>query len=251
MTYAKKIMLLIVASMVALVGLAVFEYRQDERIYALTNFTSLNTVPSLKLLDHAYNDLVSIRIHLWHLITEPDPIAIEGMAQLIDKENAAIATALASYELKYVVNATDFQLLTENRARLQAYKTLQGDAIALAMNGERDQARNLLKANYELVNKALQAFERHRQYNLDMASQMRVKAQALKTQGFMLTLCIVFALLAAIGLIGLWTIRLLKETSAQLDIATELIKTATVTERKKYTANLSAYYKHAANDHKS
>lgn len=251
MTYAKKILLLIVACMVALVGLAVFEYRQDERIYAVTSFTSLNTVPSLKILDHAYNDLVSIRIHLWHLITEPDPVAIEGMAQIIDKENAAIASALVSYEAKYLVDATDSQMLTDTRARLQDYKTLQGNAIALAMNGQRDEARSLLKANYELVNKALQGFERHRQYNLDMASDVRVKAQALKTQGFMLTLGIVIAVLAAIGLVGLWTIRLLKETSHQLDIATQLINTATVTERKKFTSNLSAYYKRAANDHKN
>lgn len=250
MNYAKKILLLIVASMVALVALAAFEYRQDEKIYAVTNFASLNTVPSMKLLGVAYNDLVSIRIHLWHLITEQDPLMVEGMAQLIDKENTDIETALAYYEANYAVDATDHRLLKENLARMHDYKTLQADAITLAKSGHREQARNLLAANYELVNKALQAFERHRQYNLDLASQARVKAQALKTEGFMLTLGIVLTVLGAIGLIGLWTIRLLKETSAQLDIATQLINTATVTERRKNATNLRAYFQHAANDHK-
>jgi len=223
MTVTKKMILLISAAIIGLIGLTVFSYTQIEKVFNTTNYTNINTVPSIIELNNVTVAFGKIRAQVWQVIAHSDKAKMEEIIQKINEEKASIADSLKRYEDQNITDDRDRQLLVEGNANLQEYYALVATAITLALENKDNEARDLLLSNQAQMSKMLQGFEDHRTHNLKLGLAASEVAKASKANAAMWSLIIVAFVAIAIVSLGLFITRsVLKQLGGEPDVAAQL-----------------------------
>src|SRR5476649_1649136 len=80
MTIAQRLYLLIFTAIVGLASLAGLGLLQIEKVFTVTNFTNVNTVPSLLALDEAFIPAAVLRVQVWQYLALSDAEKKSGLA---------------------------------------------------------------------------------------------------------------------------------------------------------------------------
>ena len=72
MTLKQRLILLISSAALGLIVLAGLSAYQIERVFTITNYSNVNSLPSVRVLQEAYVPLASIRAQVWQHITLED-----------------------------------------------------------------------------------------------------------------------------------------------------------------------------------
>ena len=201
MTVTRKMLILVLSALVGLVGLTSFGQRQISQVYAVTNFTNVVSVPTIVALDSAYSTLTWIRTGSYQHLLSTDPNKMSGLEQRIKLARTVVDQELKKLEQSSVTEQ-DRQLLAADRAALAEYDTFREKVLALSNSGQKDEAREMLLAGQTASAKVDDAFEEHRQHNVE--SGQRSAGQATKTldhavQLFWIIMALTLMAVAGIG----------------------------------------------------
>jgi len=222
MTVAQRLYLLIFCAIVGLFGLTGLGLVQIEKVYLAANYANINTVPSILTLDSAFKALAMIRVQTLHQLATNDRVKKDAIGQRIDAGHAAVIEALNKYEKEDISDYKDTALLAAERRALAAYDILRAKALALSNEGKAEEARESMLLNQAVVDRLVDAFEEHRQYNAELGQQgAEVAIKTLKSSNTE-TITIALLVIASITCVGLMLVR--KIVNA-LNKAVEIAKT--------------------------
>ena len=197
-----QLLLLVLLAMAGLVGVAGLAQYELGRVYTATNYTNVNAVPSLIELDAATDELANIRARIWQQVSLTDTAKIEELQRKIAASRAKIEESLNRYEKSDIADDKDRQLLASDRAVLVEYDTLRQKVFALISAGKGSEPRDLLLANQDTIARIYEAFQQHRQYNVEVGQRSATEAAEIKQSATWLFLVISVLVLVAIGVIG-------------------------------------------------
>ncbi|MBD9359952.1 methyl-accepting chemotaxis protein [Methylomonas fluvii] len=209
MTVTQRMLLLIGSALLGLVGLAGFNYVQIDRVYNATNFNTINTLPSVLLLNDIVSELSGVRAHTWQHLTETEDAAMAEVEKEIDSKRANIDKLLNYYE-KLLTDDDDKRLLADDKNALAEYDKLRLKVRDLSRQNKNSEARDQMMSNQAVVDKLLSAFKNHSEYNQRLGKQS--SDEAVVIQSTATTISILISLLAAamVGALGFFITRNLK-----------------------------------------
>ncbi len=176
MTLKQRLYLLICSAALGLIVLAGLSAYQIERVFTITNFSNINSLPSVQVLQEAYVPLASVRAQVWQHVTLDDKARMAEVETRINANMAKLEEALKRYD-SLVADEKDKQLLREDREALEAYRQVREQTMTLSKENRTAQARDYLLANQAAFNRINDAFLAHLQYNLDLGSQSAKEAE--------------------------------------------------------------------------
>ena len=209
MTVAKRLLLLIGTSVVALFIVTFIGLHQMGGVYEAANNGNVNAVPSLMDIDKAFGDLVGINNEIWQHVTTDDAARRQALEARMAERLQRIQERFAYYEKNDVADAGDLALLRADQSLLSEYETARARTLALSNSGQAAAAREHLAANQAVLDKLWKAFEAHRQYNADFSQRMADTALGLKGQALLVMLSICGVTLVIVVAMGLMMIRTL------------------------------------------
>jgi methyl-accepting chemotaxis protein len=171
-----KLVLLSAVALVGIAALAVTSQVETRRVYASASFGTFNTVPSLIVLNKAIAALAAQRAKFWQTLAQTDTAEVAKLAHDINDARATAAAAFKEYD-PLISNEKDRGMLVKDRAAFQAYDGLIDRALELANRNKRDEGRDLVMHNQNIVLAAMEAVEAHRQYNRDLGDAGAAEGQ--------------------------------------------------------------------------
>ncbi|WP_415879673.1 methyl-accepting chemotaxis protein [Methylomonas sp. TEB] len=222
MTVTQRLLLLIGSAVLGLAGLAGFNYVQIDKVYTATNFNTINTLPSVLLLNDIVGEISGIRAHVWQHLTETDDTAMAGVEQEIDEKRANIDKRLSDYE-KLLADDEDKKLLQDDKASLAEYDKLRLKIRDLSRQNKNAEARTVMMGNQPVVDKLLDAFKNHSEYNQRLGKNSSNEAVSIQSSAITISVIITALTILAIGTLGFFIARTLtRQLGGEPDFVADL-----------------------------
>ena len=173
------------------------------KVYDSTNYTNVNTVPSLLVLAEAAGSTAQLRTQLWQYMALNDPEKRVVLSKAMDLVHAKIISAFDKYEKDHLSNDEDKALLNADRAALNDYDVLLRKIKTLVDNGKADEARDLLFANQAISLKVPSNIEAHRQFNAKLGKEHADEASATAARSNWLSMIIAAVITAVVATMGI------------------------------------------------
>lgn len=206
LTVAKKMMGLVLISVLGLVGLAALSQYQLSSVFNKTNYANQNSLPSIVMIDDIRYKFNTLRIRLSNhtMLVAPEKMQeVEGAIKTLESE---LKANLAAYE-PLIVDEKDAALLAEVAANLDVYFARMQPIINASSINKKDIARELYVAIRTPAEKANESITRHMEYNVNAAKQSALDAAAVKSGSAKLTLSIAVLVVLAIFGLGFYITR--------------------------------------------
>lgn len=220
MTIAKKLYALILTTLLGLFGLTMLSIHQLDKVNTDASYSTVNTVPSLLVLDNARSSFASIRLGLWRYLGTTDAQLRASFEQGMTKAHAKVLAALDQYEKEDISNDADRDLLKTDRQAFADYEKARENAMTMAASGKTEEAKTYMLSQQPLVDKSTQAFEAHKDFNVELGKQGGEAAAAtMKTAGI-LSITIALVIGAIVACTGLLLVRkIVASLNQAIDIA--------------------------------
>ena len=204
--------LLIFAASIGLISLAGIGQYQMSRVYDITNFANVNTVPSVHLLDEALAHFEKLNGLIWQHMASTDGDKMVAIETKVAETHQALTDTLKKYEDTMVADDKDRELLAADRAALANYDTMGGNVLTVSLENKKNEARDALLAGGAVIEKMQSAFEEHRQYNVKLGIDSAAQAASIKLNAIVISLAISVSILLIVVLLGFYITRnLLKQ----------------------------------------
>ena len=200
LTVAKKMMLLLLISMLGLVGLAAVGQYQLHTVFEKTNYVNQNSLPSISKMAEIRYKFNVLRVRVANHIMLANPEKMHEVETAIRGLESELKEKLKAYE-PLIVDEKDKALLAEDRADLEVYFERMQPILNASNVNKKDIARELYIAIRTPAEKANESISSHIEYNKTMAKQSAEEAAAVKAASATFTLTM--AVLVALATLGL------------------------------------------------
>jgi methyl-accepting chemotaxis protein len=205
MSIAQRFGLLICFAALGLGGLAGFSIHQMKYIFNVSSFANMNSLPSVLVLDNAYNKAVSIEGLLWQHLAVTDNTKMAEIELQLNQSTATLMDALEEYEKKgLIVNDQDRALLQADYAVLSTLDTLRTNVVNLSKAKKKSDALILMQNGQSTFSKLNDAFQAHRVLNYDLGRHSANEAESTlqyTTRVHMAITGLIIVFMALVGLI--------------------------------------------------
>ncbi|WP_165677315.1 methyl-accepting chemotaxis protein, partial [Metapseudomonas otitidis] len=251
MTISKKMILLVMSALLGIILLAGVSYQQMNQVYTAANFANENSVPSLTALNKMRNAVNALIQHVYSHILTTDDKAMAEIEVTIEANRADIQAAIGDYE-KTIVDDADQQLLDADRKAITELLQGSDEALKLSRANQNEQARDaMLQLQESYVETLRQALNKHLDYNIKMATDGGLRAEATRQQATLISLLLSAITLLVVGLLGgLITRNLLRQLGGEPAYAVDVVSriaagdlTATVETKPGDTGSMLAAIK--------
>ncbi len=209
----------VVLGLAALAGFSIYEM---DRVYTAASYATVNTVPSLLTLNHAFVPFTQMRTAVWQHVATKDPAARDKLEAGIKEARAAVGQALDKYEKENLSDEQDKALLAADRAVLERYDGVRDKVLALSKAGELDAARDLLLTNQPIIKELVDAFAAHHRYNEKLANMGAAEGGATAASARWISISVALAVMVLVAGMGLL---LARRIAASLKNAIEVAHT--------------------------
>jgi methyl-accepting chemotaxis protein len=206
MSIAKRLTILIVSSIAALLLLAGINHYQMARVYEATNFNSVNVVPSILILDEVIGDFGRERVRLYRHVLSDDAKLMVETEKKIQEAQEKTDKALRDYE-KYVSNDDDKRLLQADRTLFSEYIKDAERILALSRQNKKAEAAAELRSAAALAEKFNDALVAHMKYNDDLGKKSAAEGEAAKNSADWISVVITLLAAAVLGVVGIAIVR--------------------------------------------
>ena len=176
------------------------------RVYEATNFSSVNVVPSILVLNEAIANFGFVRVRVYRHVLNTDEKAMAEIEGTIVEGRRTIEKALKDYE-PLVSNAEDKQLLDTERAELAEYNRKVDGILELSRKNKNDEARDLLKAAAGQANKLSNDFVAHMKFNDDLGKKSAAEGEAAKEKADWIALVVTLIAIAVLVTMSMVIVR--------------------------------------------
>jgi methyl-accepting chemotaxis protein len=215
--------LLVMSAVLGIIVLAGFAQRNINAVYEATNYSTVNTVPSIIELDNAARAYGRMQELVYQHVINTDDTTMARLDQAILDERAKLLAALKKYEAENITDDKDREMLAADRAGLAAYDVVREKLLVLSRANRIDEARALtfaLKGDFE---KPYTLIDAHRQYNVALGQKGSDQAASTKRSALTMSIALVAATLAVVGALGFFITRqLLRQLGGEPEYAMEI-----------------------------
>ena len=179
MTIAHRLQLLVGAALVSLLVLAGLNYQQMNQVYEQTNFSSVNIVPSIEVLNTVAIEFGRLRIRVYRHGLETNVEEMTRIEATISETQKSLEQAFKDYE-QLIATDEDRRLLDDERADYARMNQLIAAILPESRANHTEEVRAMLaKFDPEAVkfNKSLEA---HMKFNRELGLSSSAAAAALK-----------------------------------------------------------------------
>ncbi|WP_337058843.1 methyl-accepting chemotaxis protein [Pseudomonas sp. USHLN015] len=251
MTISKKMILLVMSALLGILLLSGVSYQQMTQVYTAANFANENSVPSIVALNKLRNAVNIQTQHAYAHILTTDDKAMAEIDATIKTNQQDVMAAIDEYE-KTIVDAEDQQLFDADRKIISEFLQKSEAVLVLSRSNQNEQARDaMIQLQGNVIEPMRTALNKHRDYNIRMASEGGQRAEATLQQATLISIVVSVITLAVIGLIGgLITRNLLRQLGGEPAYAVDVVSriaagdlTATVETKPGDTASMLAAIK--------
>jgi len=222
LTVLQKMLLLGTVAMAGLATLSGLSAYQMDKVFTAASYCSVNTVPSLTVLGDAFSEMAKIRAQVWQHMSQTDQSKMTGIEQKIDAERSKVDTLLQKYE-GLLSDDHDRQLLADDRSTLAEYDRVRLKVRDLSRANKNEEARDYLMENQPIIAKFYDAFDAHRQYNVELGNKGTDQAAVTKGDAFSASVIIaILVLLVVVVLVWGITKNFLAQLGGEPDDAADI-----------------------------
>lgn len=218
MSIAKRLTLLVLTALVAMLLMAGINHQQMNKVYEAANFNSINVVPSILTLNDAIVDFSRIRVRVYRHVMATDPKEIAEADRMIIEARQMVDENLKKYE-PLLFDDEDRRLLGVERKALADYNTGVDRLLEFSRENKNDEAKAQLKIVAKQAIVLNDAFVAHMKYNADLGAKSSAEAAATKDRADWIGVGIM--LLAIAVLIALGT-AIVRSLVTRVDTANQL-----------------------------
>ena len=179
MTISQRLQLLIGAALVSLLTLAGINHHQMNQVYEKTNFSNVNVVPSIQILNTVAVEFGRLRIRVYRHGLASSAEDMQDIEKSIAEVQGKLDDALKRYE-GFFSNDEDRRLLEDEKAALQQFNHMVTEIIPVSRANRTEEVRALLaKLDPRAVefNKKLEA---HMKFNEELGTSSSTEAATVK-----------------------------------------------------------------------
>ncbi len=198
MSIAKRLILLLMTSVIALIVLTVVSLVQMGRVYDTANYSNDNIVPSILVLDKALFEFAHIRVRLYRHVLNTDAKAMADIEKKIHEAEDEVTKALKDYE-PLVTNEEDRKLLDEDKRSFTAYMEVVRKTLALSSANQNVEATNALTQAASVAEHFNDALENHMHFNEKLGKAGAEEAVSAKRTATIGSVVVVLIALVVVG----------------------------------------------------
>ena len=206
MTIKQRLLLLVGAAILSLVALTAINHQQMNKVYDAANYGNVNVVPSIEVLNVIAVEFGRARIRVFRHLMATDTAEREEAEKTIQETRVKIDKAFKDYEA-LVTNDEDKRLLDAERQAFDEYKTAVDALLALS---RAQQVENVKQATKQLGPKAVAFMDQlnaHMRLNKELGAKAAAEGAATRDAASLVSLGILIASAAVLGIFSLVTIR--------------------------------------------
>ena len=212
MTVKTRLLLLIANAVVGILILLGLMYRDISSVFTAADYANANTVPSIKLLSSAEQDVSSLRVATWRHLATNDPAVLAQTESLITTAHDSLTKKLDDYGTRLISSEKDAALLRADRLALSSYDAMRDHALALSRGGKKDEGRELVLKSQDIILNMDKSLEEHMQFNADMGAASSEQGKKTRSNSLWISSIMGLVSLAALLVQGLHTVRWLHDT---------------------------------------
>ena len=222
MSIAKRLYLLMAASLASVLIVAAAGLIQIHKVFDAANYGNQNTVPSLADLNDAMNNSALARLRVWQFIGIDDQTTRDKIVAKLADNDKAVEDALNHYEKENLSDDTDRKLLADIRKSYADFSDLRKKTVGLAKEGKLDEARDYILANQAIPEKMAAAFKASYDYNVKLGKDGADSARASVSSATSIAIAVSVVAIALIILMG---ISLIRKIVSSLEYAVDIAET--------------------------
>ncbi len=229
MSIAQRLYLLIFVATLGLVVVVGINTYQMSKVFEAANYSNVNVVPSMEVLDNAVRELGRLRVRLYRYVLNTDQAKIAEIDASIRQAQAALDKDLVSYGKdgcggsSCIADDKDKALLETDKADFAAY--LAGIEQIMEATRKQDKASisELLAKYAGVAEKLNQAVDEHIQYNMDLGVKTAAEALAAKSAATWISLLLGAVIVIFVVGLGMIIARALVRSLTQaVEVATRI-----------------------------
>ena len=223
LTVAQKFILLVLSALAGIAILTGVSTVQMKKVYEAANYSYVNILPSVLVLDEAASSIATIRARAWQQVAEHDKTRITELDQNIADLARKTEDSFKKYE-PLVSDDKDKALLAADRTAMVDAAAVFRTSSELAHAGKQAEAAEWQVKNRPVIFKLGSVLDEHRQYNMELAKHASEEAVATQQSANMTALAVSAVTLVVIALMG-WAIAnsLIKQLGGEPNYAAQVL----------------------------
>jgi len=197
----------------ALIGISVLTGLSQvlmDKVFDRANFTNVNSLPSVVVLDELRKNYLRSRLHVSQhvLYVDEDEAKMTESEALANLHRKSVEENLKRYEINgcqgktCIADENDRSYLNDIRRIWEPFDTELAAILQESKAGQKDKARDMLRANQALAEKVAAVINVQMDYNSELGQKGAQEATATRDHALRLTLLIAALTLAVVGLMG-------------------------------------------------
>jgi methyl-accepting chemotaxis protein len=188
---------------------------QMGKIFDAANYSTINVVPSMIVLNNATREFGSLRDHAYRIAINTDHAKIAEIEGGIRNAQAGLEKAFKGYEvdgcggISCITDDKDKGMLTADKEAYAAYLRTLTDILDASRNLESGRAVMLLAKNVTLADTLNRDLSDHMQYNVDISAKAAADANSVKSSATWISMSLGSLILVFVVTMGLWIVRIL------------------------------------------
>jgi len=222
LTVGRKMALLAGSALLGIVLLTGLGSYQTNKVYEAANYGNANSVPAIRILSTAVEELGRIRVRVYRHVLNTDDKAMPEIEAKLKESLGIFDKALKDFD-PFISDDKDKTMLAADKALRDEYTIDLNRVLEFSRAKKNAQANDALAKAGLVAEKLNVALDEHMQYNMDLGKKGADEAAAAKSSALVLSLIIAALTLAAVGFLAFVVTRaLLRQLGGEPDAATEI-----------------------------
>ncbi len=222
LTVAQKMTLLAASALLGIGLLTGLAYHQMNKIFDAANYSTVNSVPSLVVLDDFRNQFLRLRIAINRHILNTESAKLAEIETAIKTHRDGAHAALNKYD-GFISDSKDKALLDDQKKFYAEYEGQIDGILAVSRQNQSEKALALAEKVYVAAEKIAHTLNEHFDYNVALAKKGADEAAAIRSSALNLALIVAGITLVLIAGIALAITRaLLRQLGGEPAAAAEI-----------------------------
>jgi len=223
LTVATKLGTLAGAALLGIVLLAGLSQYQMEEVYNAASYSTVNTVPSLVVLDKLRDQFLRMRIRLSQHILNTEPATMAGIETAINDNRKDMVASFKAYE-PLLSDDKDKSILNQEKDLLDKINPAVDAILVESRANHNDKARTMLDAVGPDMTSMSTLIDQHFDYNIELGKQGSDAAVVSKAHAARMSIVIAVVTLVVVSVIGVLITRsLLRQLGGEPDYAADIV----------------------------
>lgn len=202
MSISRQLLVMLAVAILATFTIFGISFIKMEQVYTETNYSNVNTLPSVFVLDESMQIAYRLRLAIWQHISQSEMTQKDKVEANIQTLNKSLNDALKSYEA-LISDDQDKEFLAKDYKAVEAYFTMLNQLIIFSRAQKQTELMELIANNKDVISNFTQVFEEHMKYNFELAKASASHAENQKNSAAFVMIAIAIASATALLFFGL------------------------------------------------